>query len=90
MDKLHLWTVCPVVSAERCLDPCQGKLKDGSQLHHANNQLAPASSTGPWTWQRPNPLAPRGPVSGKPKGCKGKGRAGFKGDMDLVLNLTPL
>lgn len=46
MDKLHLWTVCLLASAEGCLDPCQGKLKDGSQLDHANNELAPATSTG--------------------------------------------
>lgn len=90
MDKLHHWTVFLLVSAEGCLEPCQGKLKDGSQLDHANNELAPTSISGPETWQSPNPPAPKGPVSGKPKGYKGKGQAGFKGDMDLVLNLTPL
>jgi len=90
MDKLQLWTLCFLASAEGCLDPCQGKLKDGSQLDHANSQLAPAFSTGPWTWQSPKSISPRSPVSGKPKGCKGKRLTGFKGDMDLVLNLTLL
>lgn len=62
MDKLHLWTVWLLVSAEGCLDPCQGKLKDGSQLDHVNNQVAPASNTGPWTWQshKPSPYLPGG------------------------------
>lgn len=75
----------------RCLAPCVGRrrlgslsgnLKDGSQLGHAKNQLAPASSTGPWTGRAP--LALWGPLSGKPKGWEGKGQAHFKGDMDLV------
>lgn len=39
MDKLHLWTFSLLVLTERCLDPCQGKLKDGSQLKHGNDSL---------------------------------------------------
>lgn len=85
MDKLHLWTVWLLVSAGGLLDPCQGKLKDGSQLDH---QLAPTSSTGPGRALKPPVLW--GPISGKPKGCEGKGQADFKGDMDVVWNLTPL
>lgn len=87
MDKLHLWTVWLLVSAEGCLDPCQGKLKDGSQLDHVNNQVASASNTGPWTWQghKPSPYLPGG-SSMEIEGLQGKGsgrlqrkhRLGFK------------
>lgn len=84
MDKLHLWTVWLLVSAEGCLDPCQGKLKDGSQLDHANNQLAPGSSPEPWAWQSPKTPSSLGPYQWETKRMGGKGSGNFKGDMDLV------
>lgn len=83
-----------------CLAPCVGT-GNAWILVKEHWRMAPSWTMQTISWPQPpalgqgagralQPPALWGPISGKPKGCEGKGQADFKGDVDLVWNLTPL